>query len=207
MRGRGFIPAVLYGSGVPNMALSLDGKEFKKIWQNSGGSKVVELEIGDNKNNVLIHDVAMDPRKGEPIHVDFYAVRMDKIMVVRIPVVFSGESPAVKNLGGVLVKVIHELEVEALPQDLPSDISVDISGLRELNDHFTVGDLHLKDGVKAMLRPEEVIILVKAPTEEIVTEERTLEDIAVEKKGKEEVAAEVGTEEKKEAGAEGKKKA
>lgn len=199
LRARGLIPAVLYGSGTENTALSLDGKEFKKVWQNAGGSQVIELEMGDNKKNVLIHDVAMDPRRGEPIHVDLYAIRMDKAMVVRVPVVFSGESPAVKNSGGVLVKVIHELEIEALPQDLPSEISVDISVLRELNDHFTVGDLRLKDGVKAMLRPEEVIILVKAPTEETVTEERALEDIAVEKKGKEEVEAEAGVEEKKKA--------
>ncbi|MEK7596289.1 MAG: 50S ribosomal protein L25 [Patescibacteria group bacterium] len=188
LRRQGLIPAVLYGGNEKeNTLFSVKNGEFRKAWNEAGGSSVIELETPAGKKNVLIHDVTFDPLKGEPLHIDFYAVRMDKVIAAVVPIVFKGESPAVKNLGGVLVKVAHKFEVEALPQNLPSEISVDISGLANLNDHFTVGDLNLKEGIKIKAEKDEVIVLVKAQEEEKEAEkDRVLEDIEVEAKGKKE---------------------
>ena len=188
LRQQGLIPAVLYGGNEKeNLLFSVKSGEFRKVWQEAGGSSVIELETLAGKKNVLIQDVTFDPLKGEPLHIDFYAVRMDKLITTAVPIVFKGESPAVKNLGGVLVKVAHELEIEALPKNLPSEISVDISGLANLNDHFIVGDLDLKEGVKIKAEKDKVIVLVKAQEEEKEEEkERAIEDIEVEAKGKKE---------------------
>jgi len=205
LRKEGFLPAILYGGG-ENISLSVNSKDFGKVWEEAGSSTVLELEVEGVKKNVLIQDVSVDPLKSMPLHVDFFAIRMDKPIVARVSITFEGESPAVKNLGGVLVKVIHELEVEALPKDLPSEIIVDITGLCELNDQFTVESLNLGDGVKTELRPEEVIVLVKAQQEEeAVEEERTIEDVQVETKGKEEKEESEGEDSEKVPGGETKK--
>ncbi|MBI2628004.1 MAG: 50S ribosomal protein L25 [Candidatus Niyogibacteria bacterium] len=194
LRQQGLIPAVLYGGNEKeNTLFSVENNEFKKVWNEAGGSSVIELETPAGKKNVLIQDVAFNPLKGEPLHIDFYAVRMDKLITTAVPIVFKGESPAVKNLGGILVKVVHELEVEALPQNLPSEILIDISGLANLNDHFIVGDLDLEKSVKIKAEKDEVIVLVKAQEEEKEEEkELALEDIEVEAKGKKEKDEEAG---------------
>lgn len=188
LRQQGLIPAVLYGGNEKeNLFFSVKNGEFKKVWNEAGGSSVIELETPAGKKNVLIQEVTFDPLKGEPLHIDFYAVRMDKTITAVVSIVFKGESPAVKNSGGVLVKVMHELEVEALPQNLPSEISVDISKLVNLGDHFAIGDLLLKEGVKANAEKNEIIVLVKAQEEEKEEEKkRAIEDIEVEVKGKKE---------------------
>src|SRR3989344_4714727 len=195
LRQQGLIPAVLYGGNEKeNLLCSVKSGELRKVWHEAGGSSVIEMETLAEKKNVLIQDVTFDPLKGEPLHIDFYAVRMDKLITTAVPIVFKGESPAVKNLGGVLVKVAHELEIEALPKNLPSEISVDISGLANLNDHFIVGDLDLKEGVKIKAEKDKVIVLVKAQEEEKEEEkERAIEDIEVEAKGKKEEEEETGS--------------
>lgn len=187
LRRQGLIPAVLYGGNEKeNLFFSVKDGDFKKVWNEAGGSSVIELETPAGKKNVLIHDVAFDPLKGEPLHIDFYAVRMDKTITAVVPIVFKGESPAVKNANGVLVKVMHKLEVEALPQNLPSEISVDISKLANLGDSFAISDLILKEGVKINAERNEIIALVKAQEEEKEEKERALEDIEVAAKGKKE---------------------
>ncbi|MEK7122009.1 MAG: 50S ribosomal protein L25 [Patescibacteria group bacterium] len=198
LRRQGLIPAVLYGGNEKeNTLFSVKKEEFRKVWNEAGGSSMVELETPAGKKNVLIHNVSFDPLKGNPLHIDFYAVRMDKVIAAVVPIVFKGESPAVKNLSGVLVKVMHELEVEALPQNLPSEILVDISKLVNLDDHFAVGDFVLKEGVKINAEKNDIIVLVKAQEEEKEEEkERTLEDIEVEAKGKKEEKEEEGEEKK-----------
>ena len=115
---------------------------------------------------MLIQDVAMDPVKGEPVHVDFYAVLMDKPIKASISLVFEGISPAVKNLGGILIKVMHELEVEALPKNLPHELSVDISALASFENKISAKDIILSKGVKLISNPEETIALIEAPREE-----------------------------------------
>ncbi|HEY4510667.1 MAG TPA: 50S ribosomal protein L25 [Candidatus Paceibacterota bacterium] len=184
-REKGKLPAVVYGRKKKPHSVFVNLADFKKVWKKAGESTLVELS--EPKANVVIHDIAVDPMSDEPIHVDFYAVDMDKPITASVPVVFKGVSGAVKDLGGVLVKVMHEVEIEALPQDLPHELHVDISLLKTFEDRVSVKDIGLPKGVKATSKAEEVIALVEPPREEVeATPALTIADIEVEKKGKKE---------------------
>jgi large subunit ribosomal protein L25 len=195
-REEGKLPAVLYGKEVETTPLFISLKEFKKIWKDAGESTIINLENNDNKKptSVIIHEVSVDPMKDEPLHVDFYKVEMNKPIKATIPLVFEGISPAVKELGAMLVKVLREVEIEALPKNLPHEIKVDISKLTKFGSHVAVGDLDLPEGVKVLLKKEETVIIAEEPKEEKAEEkEITLADIEVEKKGKKEEETVEGT--------------
>lgn len=188
LREGGLIPAVVYGGTEKPQALEIDLKDFQKTWEEAGESSLIELDLDGQKKNVLIKEVQLDPLKDIPIHVDFYAVRMDKPIQTKVSIEFEGEALAVKNLGASLVKVMHEIEIEALPKDLPHELGVDISGLAAFNDRFLVKDLKLPAGVKVLAAPEDIIALVEEPkAEEAPVEAPSLEEIeVVGKKGKKE---------------------
>ncbi|MBU1178813.1 50S ribosomal protein L25 [Patescibacteria group bacterium] len=197
-RNAGKMPAVLYGSGRGTTPIFVDFADFKKIWSKAGESAVVDLELHQNVVQVLIYDVDNDPISRQPRHADFYAADMTKEITASVPLVFIGESPAVK-LGGVLVKVLYEIEVEALPKDLPQEIKTDISVLESFDDKITIGDLKLSEGVKALLPFNEVVALVEETKEESFDtaqdkEQINMENIEVEKKGKKQEEEESKTE-------------
>jgi len=198
-RKKGKLPAVLYGPKEKARPIFISLKDFKKIWDEAGESTVIQLNLGDTKKEVLIQDVAMDPVKGEPVHVDFYAVLMDKPIQASVSLVFEGISSAVKNLGGILVKVMHELEVEALPKNLPHELSVDISVLANFEDKISAKDIILPKGVKLISNLEETIALIEAPREEevpVAEEKIAFEEIEVagkkEKEEEEKIEEEAG---------------
>lgn len=166
LRKEGILPAVVYGEGVKTQSISISGKDFEKAYREAGESTLLTLDVEGKKYNVLIHDIARDPLRGNPIHADFYAVRMDKAIRAQVPVEFIGESPAVKNLGGILVKVMQEIEVEALPKDLPHGLRADLSKLAELEARLTVSDIELPHGVKIIAEMDEVVALVEPPRSE-----------------------------------------
>lgn len=190
LRQKGIIPAVVYGSGHKPISIQVDYKEFGKIFEQAGESTLIKLRVGNEVKNVLIHDIAKDPVSGRFIHVDFYHVRMDKAIKAEVPLIFTGEAPAVKALEGVLIKNITEVEVEALPKDLPHEIKIDISGLDSFDKHIRAKDLILPSGVKIDLDPDEVIVSVMPP--------RAEEEVkAAEEKPAEVVEPELVKEEKK----------
>lgn len=162
------IPAELYGHGVSNMHLTVNAGEFKKIWKKVGENTVINLLLGDEKRTVLIHEVQKDYLSGEPRHIDFYEVRMDEKIKARVPIEFTGEAPAVKNLGGALNKTMSEIEVEALPGDLPHSFSADLSPLAEFNQSIYVKDLKIPEGVRVLVEPQTVIATVTPPQKEEV---------------------------------------
>jgi large subunit ribosomal protein L25 len=188
LRAEGKLPAVVYGPGHEPQSITLLTKEFEKAWRAAGESTVVSLTGIGAEVSVLIQDVTVDPIFGTPTHADLLAVRNDQPVTVTVPLTFTGTAPAEK-LGGTLIKVLHELEIEALPKDLPHDITVDVTSLNTFDDQIHVSDITLPTGVTAVTHLEEVIALVQAASEE---EEATgpvdLTAIAVVKKGKEEVA-------------------
>lgn len=183
------LPAVFYGPKEETTSISVPLKSFLNVWKEAGESTVVQLSgIGDPKE-VLIHDVDVDPVSGDPRHADFYVMEKGKKVTVNVPLEFMGEAPAVKELGGMLVKVLHELEIEALPKDLPHNISVDVSVLKDFDSQVQVKDLVLPEGVGATAEPEEVVVLAaeaKEEEEEVPAEAPDLESIEVEQKGKKE---------------------
>jgi large subunit ribosomal protein L25 len=188
LRKGGKIPAVFYGAGKPNTIISIGNVEFKKIWREAGESSAVKVSTEEGDVDVLIHEVQVDPVTSQPIHVDFLAIDMTKKIKVNVGLVFEGVSLAVKSGIGNLVKVLHEIEIEALPKDLPHNLSVDISGLSTLSDVVTVADLKLPSGVTAITSGTTIVASVVAQVEEKeeVAAPIDLSAIEVEKKGKKE---------------------
>lgn len=171
LRAGGFLPGVVYGEGVPSQAVAVSFKEFMKTLSAAGESTLITLQIDKKPFNVLIHDVSYDPVSDLPIHADFHAVRMDKLIRTHVPLEFVGESPAVKNDGGVLVRVVQELEVEALPQNLPHELTIDLSSLATIGSTLHVKDIVLPAGVTLLAEPDETIAVVDAPrSEEAIAE-------------------------------------
>ena len=168
MRAEGFVPAELYGRGLQNVHLNVSSKEFKKVFQEAGESSVVTLSVDSEKLPVLIYDVQYHPVSGDVAHVDFYQVRMDEKITASIEVEFIGEPPAVKAFGGILVKAMQEIEVEALPAYLPSEIKVDISGLDEIGKSIYVKDLRFGKEVKVLVSPDTVVATITEPLPEEV---------------------------------------
>ncbi len=197
-RKEGKLPAVVYSKGEKSSPVFVALKDFKKTWKEAGESTVIELdENGKKKDDVLIKEVAIDPVSEEPIHADFYKIEKDKPIKAEIDIIFEGVSAAVKEIGGILVKVMHGVEIEALPRNLPHELKVDISKLKTFEDKITVSDICLPDGVKILAKENDIVALVEEPKAEEVVVERTIEDIEVEKKGKKEEDKEEGEEEKK----------
>jgi large subunit ribosomal protein L25 len=179
--------AVYYGRKEKATPIVISKPAFKRIFRLAGESSVVVLEGNGKKIEALIHEVDFDPVKDEPRHADFYVLEKGKKVTVSVPVHFEGESPAVKNLGGILVKVMHEIEVEAEAKDLPHAVEVDISALTDLDSQITVGDLKLPAGVVSTEDKGEVVAAVSvAKEEEEVSAPIDISAIEVEKKGKKE---------------------
>ncbi len=180
LREKGRIPAVLYGPKMESTSLEVDLKEFEKAYQQAGESSLVSLSIGEKKFLVLIYEIKTDHLTGKTIHVDFYQPKLDEEITATIPLVFEGEAAACKNLGGTLVKNIHEVEVKALPQNLPHEIKVNIENLKTFEDNILVKDLIVPKDVKILKDPEEVVALV-APPEKIEEEaQKPVEEKAAE---------------------------
>lgn len=195
IRQAGDIPAVFYGKKEPSTPISLNMVDFLKVWKQAGESSVVTLETPDGEKESLIHDIDFDPVKGTPRHADFYVFEKGHKVEVEVPLEFDGVSPAVKDLGGTLVKVVHALKIEAMPKDLPHDLKIDVTGLIDFTSQVLAKDIVLPTGVTLLENPEEVVALVSAPREEKEEEVAPvdLSAIEVEKKGKDEPAEE-GTE-------------
>lgn len=167
LREQGVLPAVVYGRGKKNLNLQISAKDFEKVYRQSGESTIINLKIADDgEKKVLIHDVSRHFMKNDIIHVDFYEVDLTRKIHAKIPLHFVGVSPAAKELAGVLIKNLNELEVEALPGDLPQFIEVDVNGLKTFDDLIRISDLKIGDKVKILGHPEEVIISVQAPRSE-----------------------------------------
>ena len=190
----GKIPAVVYGKGKESKPLFINLNEFKKIWNKIEEATIVKLQ-GGSSDEVLVYDTEKDPVRGEFIHVDFYALDVDKPITAEVKIVYEGVSPAVKEKGGVLVKVLHTLEIEALPKDFPHEIKIDISKLVNIGDRMIVKDLVFGKSVKVNSKDDQIIVLAKPHMEEKVDETpRTIEDVELsEKKGKKDEEGEDGT--------------
>jgi|SRR3989344_3298370 len=187
LRKSGKIPAVYYGKKEKSTPIVVSFSEFLKVWKEAGESTVVTLKGEGFNLESLIHDIDFDPVSGKPRHADFYVFEKDKKLEVSVPLEFIGIAPAVKDMGGVFVKVLHEVEVEALPKDLPHKIEVDISILTEIGSQILAKDINMPSGVTLLVNPDEVMALVAEPKKEEEPEAVPvdLSAIEVEKKGKE----------------------
>lgn len=184
LRRDGLIPAELYGHGIGNLHLSATAKDFKKIFREAGTNTVINLALNGEKHPVLIHDVSTDYISGDVVHVDFYQVRMDEKIKAKVPIELIGISPAVKDKGGILNKNISEVEVEALPADLPHKLEADISALIEFGQSIYMRDIKIPARVEVAVDMNTPVASVSEPRKEEVVEVApvvpSVEDVKVE---------------------------
>lgn len=166
LRRSGVLPAVIYGRAEESTPITIDRKTFEKLYKAAGESSVITIKgLGADKD-ALIHDVQHDAVTGEPLHADFYAIQKGQTVTVSVPFEFEGVAPAVKDLGGILTKVMHELEIECEPKDLPQHIVVDVSKLSTLEDQIKVSDLKLPATAKISIDLDEVVAMISVAKDE-----------------------------------------
>jgi large subunit ribosomal protein L25 len=200
LRNGGFIPGSVHGHGIEPMSLSLESREFTRAFKAAGENTIIALSVdGAKPVNVLVKEAQMHPLTNRYTHADFFQVRMDEVIEATVPFEFIGDSVAVSELGGVLIKASDEVDVKALPADLPHTIQIDLSALKTFDDVIKVGDIVLPKGVTIEEGDAETVIaLVEAPrtTAELeALDEKVDADVTkVEKAGKpaEEVTEEAG---------------
>ena len=191
LRREGVIPAVVYGRSEESTPIAINRKDFEKVFKTAGSSTVITLKGLDGDKDALIHEVDFHAVSGEPLHADFYAIEKGQTVTVSVPLEFEGVSPAVKDMGGILVKVIHEIEMEVLPKDLPNMIHVDISKLTNLDSQITVQDLKLPASAVLSVPMDEVVAMIdtaKEETEESAPMDLSAIETSVERGKKEEEA-------------------
>ena len=186
LRKDGFTPCVFYGAKETTTSVTVSSKELEKAWKEAGESSVITLKGDFGDHDALIHDIAVDPLTSKILHADFYVIEKGKKINVNVPIEFEGIAPAVKDLGGILVKVVHEVEIEAMPKDLPHNLVVDISLIKDFDTHVTAGQIKLPAGVTLLTDPEEIVAMASEPKEEKEETPIDLSAIEVEKKGKKE---------------------
>jgi len=196
LRKSGYVPAILYGKNQEAIPLQVLLKDFSKTLNAAGESTLVYVNVGSQSYPTIIHDVSRDSLTDGILHADFYKVRLDEKIKTSVPVVFISEAPAVKDLGGIFVRNVNELEVEALPQDLPHEISIDISSLKNFGDQILVKDINLGTNVKIEADADSIVATVQEPISEeelkasLETPTAGVEDVEVIKKEKPEEVAE-----------------
>jgi len=168
LRREGILPANIYGKKVKSQAVQLDLKNFLPVYQKMGETSVVSLQLkGETKiRPVLIHNVQVDPVTDQPLHADFYQVSLKERVTTEIPIELVGESLAVKEKMGILIQPLSEVEVEALPTELPDKFEIDIGKLKEVDDAVTVADLEVPKGVKVLTGLKQTLAKIEPPTKE-----------------------------------------
>ncbi len=170
IRKSGQIPAVFYGRKEKSTPISIVTKDFIKVWKKAGESTVVTLTGAGEDLDALIQDVDLDPVTEAPRHADFYVFEKGQKIKIKVPIEFTGISGAVKDLGGILTKVLHDLNIEAEPKNLPHTLIADIASLVALDSQILAKDIKLPAGVVLLEKPEEVVAAIAVPKEEPVEE-------------------------------------
>jgi large subunit ribosomal protein L25 len=183
LRTEGIIPAVLYGPKEGSASISIDARKLESVWRDAGETTVITLKGMGADKDTLIHDVQLHPVTGKILHADFYVLEKGKKIEIAVPLEFIGEAPAEK-LGHILVKALHEVEIEVAPAELPQHLDVDISKLTEVGDHIVASDIKLPSSATLITNPEEIVASVmefhEDKPEEIVTEAVPATEVATE---------------------------
>jgi large subunit ribosomal protein L25 len=171
VRVQGLIPAVVYGAGKESVAVTVDPKVITKIlYSDSGHNTIFDLTIeGAGVTKAMIVDWQNEPIKGKLLHIDLKRIAMDKAMRVSVPVQLTGVSTGVKNSGGILSQVLHEVEIECLPGDIPSHIDVDVTGL-DIHGSIHISDLPHSGKLKFLGEEDALVAHVTVMKEEVAAE-------------------------------------
>ena len=166
LRKVGKIPANVFGKKITSEAILVDKKDFQEVFEKAGETQIIDL----TGKPVLVSNVQVDPVSGEPLHIDFRQVDLSEKIEAKVPVEIEGESPAEKQSLGTVVQQLDEIEVEALPADLPEKIMVDVSNLTEVDQAIYVKDLKVDSKVTIKTDLESIVLKVEPPQKEEVVE-------------------------------------
>ena len=168
LRASGFVPATIYGHGFKSQSVQINAKEFSKV-PYKAYSHINELEIDGQKYPVLIRNVQLDPIRDKYLNVEFYRIKSDEKIKVKVPLNFIGHSPAV-TAGGVLIVSLNEVEVQCLPKDIPDTIDVSLDQIVDIGQTIHASELKVLEHVHILAKPEEVIVHVEIPKTHVVEE-------------------------------------
>jgi large subunit ribosomal protein L25 len=170
LRRQGKLPGILYGRSIQPTPIMMDLRDATRTLVRLAPSALVTVVLAGEKHLALVREKQRDFIRGTLKHVDFQTVSMKEKLRVNVIIDLVGLAPAVKDFNGVLVEGLTEVEVECFPQDLPSKISMDISGLKKIGDSITVRDLIMPPNVTSLDNPDEMIVIVTAQAAEEVVE-------------------------------------
>jgi len=190
LRKTGVLPGHVFGKGLDTESVAVKAIDFIKVYKEAGETGLIDLKIGEDKvRPVLIRQVQLDPVRSEILNIDFYQVNLKEKTTVNVPIILIGEEPEIVHAGeAVVIQPMMEVEVEALPDDLPENIEVDITSLKAIDDAITVSQLPVPDGVTILAEAEAVVVkLDNAVTAEM---QALLEEQAEEQAAATEAAAE-----------------
>lgn len=165
LRARGAVPAVFYGPKESSTPIAVDARELEHVWREAGETTIVTLKgIGEDKDT-LIHDAQLHPLSGTLMHVDFYVLEKGKKIRIEVPLEFSGVAPAEKA-GHIIVKTLHEVEIEVAPAELPKHLAVDLTLLTDIGSHITASQIALPPSARLLTDGSEIVASATAFVEE-----------------------------------------
>jgi large subunit ribosomal protein L25 len=168
LRREGRLPAIVYGHAVDSVPVAVDGRDFLRAYQKVGRNQLIDLQIGDEPvRKALVREVQRSPRTGDLLHVDFYQVNLTEEIESEVPIELEGEVDIVSKGEADLLHGLHELKVKCLPTDLPPVITIDVSGLKEVDDEIRVRDLKALPGCEILDDPDDLIVKVQAHRVEV----------------------------------------
>lgn len=191
LRREGILPANIYGKDVKSLSVQVPIKDFEKIYKEEGETGLIDIAVNGEVRPVLIHNTQVDPLSQMPLHADFYQVNLKEKVKTMVPIEVVGEAKAVLDKVGLLLQPLTEVEVEALPEDLPEKIEVNVENLSAIDDQITVTDLKVSSGVEILSDKEQVVVKIA----ELVTKEAqelAAQEAAAQEAAKVETTAEAG---------------
>src|SRR3989344_8362447 len=159
LRKRGIVPAVFYGPKEESTPIAVDALRLEAVWKQAGETMIITLKGAGEEKDTLIHDVQFHPVTGKLLHADFYVIEKGKKVTLNIPLEFIGQAPAEK-LGHIVVKALHEVEIEVAPAELPHSLEVDISKLENVGDHITAAEIKLPPSATLTSGAEEIVVSI-----------------------------------------------
>jgi len=167
LRTKGAIPAVFYGPKETSTPIAVDERKLEHVWKTAGQTSVITLEGVGEKKDTLIHDVQFHPVTGRLLHADFYVLEKGKKIKIKVPLEWVGQAPAEKA-GHILVKALHEIEIEVAPAELPHNLPVDLSKLENVGDHIKASQIPLPPSASLVTDGEDIVASVTEFKEEKV---------------------------------------
>jgi len=177
LRKTGVVPANVYERGQESVAVSASFTEMTKVYQQAGKHHPIELDVDGKKHLVMIKDVDVDPVRGDVRHIAFHAVNRNETVEAEVPVRLDGEIPA-ERLSLMVLHTLDNVQVEALPANLPDELLIDATVLVEIGDKVNVADIKVPQGVTILTDPDQTVAVVEEPKDQIAAAEAEAEENA-----------------------------